>query len=140
MLYRFAAMTGLRASELASLTPASFDLAADTPTVTLEAACSKHRREDVLPLHPDLVARLRQWLTERERQPDGLRSVLAFDRSSDVKPERLFPGTWPDKAAEMFRIDLEAAGIGYATDAGIADFHSLRHTFISNARAVPSEV
>ena len=37
MLYRFATMTGLRAAELASLTPASFDLAADTPTVTLEA-------------------------------------------------------------------------------------------------------
>ena len=74
MLYRLAAMTGLRASELASLTPASFDLAADPPTVTLEAGYSKRRREDVLPLHPDLAARLRQWLSEREQQPDGQRS------------------------------------------------------------------
>lgn len=77
MLYRLAAMTGLRASELASLTPASFDLTADTPIVTLEAAYSKHRREDVLPLHPDLVARLRQWLSERDRQQDGPRHSLA---------------------------------------------------------------
>ncbi|MFM9961558.1 MAG: hypothetical protein ACKV2Q_10065 [Planctomycetaceae bacterium] len=38
MLYRLAAMTGLRVSEPASLTPTSFDLAADPPTVTLEAA------------------------------------------------------------------------------------------------------
>ena len=135
MLYRVAAMTGLRASELASLTPASFDLTADPPTITVDAACSKHRREDVLPLHLDLVLRLRQWLSECGRQSDDQRTVLAFDRAADVKPERLFPGTWPDKAAEMFRIDLEAAGIGYATDAGIADFHSLRHTFISNLAA-----
>ncbi len=35
MLYRVAAMTGLRASELARLTSASFDLAADVPTITL---------------------------------------------------------------------------------------------------------
>jgi len=34
MLYRVAMMTGLRASELASLTVASFDLTADPPTVT----------------------------------------------------------------------------------------------------------
>ena len=53
MLYRLATMTGLRAAELASLTPASFDLAADMPTVTLEAGYSKRRHEDVLPLHPD---------------------------------------------------------------------------------------
>ncbi|MBN1808600.1 MAG: tyrosine-type recombinase/integrase [Planctomycetes bacterium] len=33
----------------------------------------------------------------------------------------------------MMRADLEAAGVPYADGAGkIADFHSLRHTFISN--------
>ena len=135
MLYRLAAMTGLRANELASLTPASFDLAADTPSVTLAAGYSKRRREDVLPLHPDLAARLRQWLSGRERASDGESVILTLNRVAGAKSERLFPGTWPDKAAEMFRIDLEAAGIGYATDAGIADFHSLRHTFISNLAA-----
>ena len=135
MLYRVAAMTGLRASELASLTPASFDLAADVPTVTLEAAYSKHRRKDVLPLHPDLANRLRQWLTERERAQDDQRTVLAFDRAADAKPERLFPGTWSERAYKMLRNDLEAAGIAYVTEDGIADFHSLRHTFISNLAA-----
>ena len=135
MLYRVAAMTGLRASELASLTPASFDLAADVPTVTLEAAYSKHRREDVLPLHPDLANRLRQWLSEREQAQDGQRVTLSFDRATDAKPERLFPGTWSERAYKMLRNDLEAAGIAYVTDDGIADFHSLRHTFISNLAA-----
>ena len=135
MVYRLAAMTGLRANELASLTPASFDLAADTPIVTLEAGYSKRRREDVLPLHLNLAARLRQWLSEHERASDGESVILSMKRAAGVKPERLFPGTWPDKAAEMLRIDLEAAGVGYATEAGIADFHSLRHTFISNLAA-----
>ncbi len=32
----------------------------------------------------------------------------------------------------MLRTDLNSAGIPYVTDDGIADFHSLRHTFISN--------
>ncbi len=35
----------------------------------------------------------------------------------------------------MLRNDLEAAGIPYVTADGIADFHSLRHTFISNLAA-----
>ena len=55
-LYLTAVGTGLRAAELASLTPRSFKLDEVHPTVTVEAACSKHRREDVLPLHPDPVA------------------------------------------------------------------------------------
>src|SRR5262249_10348324 len=66
MLYRVAVMTGLRASELASLTPESFALTVETPTVTVQAGYSKHRREDVLPLHPDLVHRLRPWLAAKE--------------------------------------------------------------------------
>ena len=132
MLYRVATMTGIRANELASLTSGSFDLTADTPTVTIEAGYSKHRREDVLPIHPDLAARLRQWFTERERAQDDQRAVLSFNRVADAKSERLFPGTWPEKAAKMLRSDLGAAGITYLTDDGFADFHSLRHTFVSN--------
>jgi hypothetical protein len=61
MLYLTSVYTGLRASELASLTPESFALDA-RPTVTVAAAYSKRRREDAVPLHPDIVARLRPWL------------------------------------------------------------------------------
>ncbi len=132
MLYRIATLTGLRASELASLTSASFDLTNDPPIVTLEAAYSKHRREDVLPLHPDLVIRLRQWFTVRERLSGDSEVILSMDRGSSAKPERLFPGTWTEKAAKMLRADLEAARVQYETEEGFCDFHSLRHTFISN--------
>ena len=47
MLYRLAVETGLRAGELRSLKVASFDL--DHCTLTLEAAYSKHRRQDTIP-------------------------------------------------------------------------------------------
>jgi hypothetical protein len=114
---------------------ASFDLAADPPTVTLEAAYSKHRREDVLPLHPELVARLRQWFTERGEHRDDQRAVLKLADATDAKRERLWPGTWSERSVKMLRSDLDAAGIPCHTEAGFADFHSLRHTFVSNLAA-----
>jgi integrase len=40
-LYLTAAATGFRTSELASMTPESFDLDGDTPTATVQAACTK---------------------------------------------------------------------------------------------------
>ena len=52
MLYVLAAWTGLRKGEIGSLTRTSLRLDDNPPTVTVEAAYSKHRREDVLALHP----------------------------------------------------------------------------------------
>jgi hypothetical protein len=41
------------------------------------------------------------------------------------------PGWTP--GAKLLRVDLKAAGIPYAdTDGRVADFHSLRHTFLTN--------
>jgi site-specific recombinase XerD len=57
MLYRLAAETGLRSSELRSLTRASFHLG-DDPSVTIDAAYAKNRRQDTLPLKPDTAATL----------------------------------------------------------------------------------
>ncbi len=114
-LYRLAVESGLRAGELRSLTPASFDLAAEPPTVTVEAAYSKHRREDVLPLRPDTAAKLKAHLA----------------RKAPAAPAFALPK--PDYMVKMLRADLAAAGIAYRDDAGrVADFHSLRHTFVTN--------
>jgi integrase len=134
MVYRLALGTGLRASELRSLTPQSFDLDAELPTVTVAAAHSKRRRNDLLPLRADLAESTRAWLRE------------------DSRGGRLFP-TLPENTARMLRSDLKAARadwIAEATDAQerrrreesdflryrnaageVADFHSTRHTFIS---------
>ena len=93
-------------------------------------------RSHGLPLRFDLATRLHPYLAKCEQRVDDQRAILAFDRAADVKPERRFPETWAAKAATMLLADLEAAEIPYATDSGFADFHSLRHTFISNLVAV----
>jgi integrase len=113
-IYFLAYMTGLRKGELASLSPKSFNLDADTPIVTVEARHSKHRRKDVLPLHPELVAELRAWFT-------------------DLAPsDKLFPNLAGKNTAVMVKRDLERIGIPYRNDAGVADFHAAgRHTHIT---------
>lgn len=113
-LYTLSYMTGLRKGELASLTVSSFDLDATLPTVTIQAGASKHRRKDVLPLHPELVALLRDWLK-------GMK-----------KSQHPFPGLAGKKTWEMVKKDLERVGIAYRTEEGIADFHAAgRHTHIT---------
>jgi integrase len=112
-LYTLAAHTGFRASELASLTPGSFDFTA--PSVTVEAAYSKHRRKDVQPLRPDVAAILREYVRGRPASAP------------------LWPGNWPDDGAIMMRHDLARAGIPFLDGQGRAyDFHALRHQFISD--------
>jgi len=113
-IYILSYMTGLRRKELGSLTPRSFCLESMPPTLTLEAACSKHRRKDVLPLHPDLVVMLRDWL-----------QGMAAD-------EILFPKLANRRTWLMVKLDLERVGIPYENEEGIADFHAAgRHTHIT---------
>ena len=113
-IYRISYFTGLRRGEVGSLMPRSFDLDGTPPTVTVEAAFSKHRRKDVLPLHPTLVAELRDWLATKG---DG---------------ELLFPLLGKRRTWYMVKKDLERAGIPYETAEGIADFHAAgRHTHIT---------
>ncbi len=54
------------------------------------------------------------------------------ERKPDER-SKVFASFAPNKAAKMMRKDLEAAGITYRDEASrVADFHALRHTFISN--------
>ncbi len=113
-IYLLSYMTGFRRAELASLTPRSFKLSATPATVTVEAACSKHRRKDVMPLHPELVVILPSWL--KGMKPDA----------------KLFPLLDRKKTWLMVKKDLERVGIAYETDEGIADFHAAgRHSHIT---------
>ena len=133
MLYRLAAGSGLRANELRSLTPESFDLDSAPPTVTVAAGYSKRRRKDVQPIRRDLADNLREWLR------------------SKTSCERVFR-RMPDNTARMLRADLEAAReawinaargqereareksdfLRYINSAGeVFDFHAFRHTFVS---------
>ncbi|MFW6114359.1 MAG: tyrosine-type recombinase/integrase [bacterium] len=82
----------------------------------VEAAYSKHRQRDVLPLHLDLVPLIRKQV-----------SLLH-------NGDPLFPFLKDRKTTEMIKADLEAAGIPYQDADGLyADFHALRHSFITGA-------
>ena len=132
LLYHFAAESGLRVNELRTLKVSSFDF--DNNTVTVETAYSKHRQRDVLPLRPDTVNELKVFVSGK------LPTALVFNM--------------PDKPAKMLRADLaateikDAAGevilkaIPYTDGSGLRfDFHSLRHTFITNvASKAPTSV
>jgi integrase len=119
LLYLVAMGTGFRAGGLAVLTPAHFNLNEVMPTVTLPALANKSRKEKVQPL-PVLIAQT-------------LVPLLAV-RATD---ELLWPISWHERGAECLRIDLDAANIPYIVhEAGVAkhaDFHALRHSYITAA-------
>jgi len=109
VLYRVAVETGMRAGELRSLKVSSFDL--KNRIVTILAAYSKHRREDIIPLRPDTAAMLKTYFEGK------LPTAQAFQMPNK------------HRLAKVFYADLAEAGIPYMDDSGrYADFHALRHT------------
>ena len=80
----------------------------------VEAACSKHRKQDVLPLHFELVRLLTEWLPVLKEE------------------EYLFPKLEKKKTWLMVKKDLERVGIPYKTQEGVPDFHAAgRHSHIT---------
>jgi len=133
MLYRVAAGTGFRASELASLTPGSFALDGDPPTVTVAAAYSKRRRDDVQPIRPGLADLLRDWLHGRKRD----RPVFTVRRPAEaVRADLRRARAWwlrEGKTRQERRERRQATFLREYDDAGkVVDFHALRHTYITN--------
>ena len=134
MLYRVAVGTGFRKAELASLTPQSFNLNNEPPTITVRAGFSKHRREDTQPIRRDLADTLRVYLQDKavlkplfnltQRTYRLIRTDLANARAAFINDAG-------DNATE--RSEREKSGFcRYVDDAGrYADFHALRHTFIT---------
>ncbi len=108
-LYLLAVETGLRASELRSLTVSSFDL--NQCTVTVKTEDAKNNKESTLPLREETAVLLKNFLSGK------LPGTPAF-----VMPSKY-------NMANMLRADLEAAGIDHKDNGeGKIDFHSLRHT------------
>ena len=134
MVYRLALGTGFRAKELRSMTPASFDLDADQPTVTVMAAHSKRRRTDSQPIRRDLADLLRPWLDSRPqdellfaRLPKNTARMLRSDLRA-ARAEWIDDARNDEEKAEREKSDF----LAYENEAGeLFDFHATRHTYIS---------
>jgi len=134
-LYLTACATGFRVSELASMTPESFNLDGDTPTAMVEASCTKNRKEACQPLPLDVAKALGDYLAGK------------------AAGAIVWPGNWTLRGAKMIRRDLEEARetwlksfqdarqrkeaeqsdflVYQDAEGRYADFHALRHSFIT---------
>jgi len=116
LVYALAAGTGLRRQELRRLRWCDCDL--KQLSIRVPAASAKSRKEQTVPLRAQLADALRAF------RPAG---VTATDT---VIPSGMFPNM------NTLRADLKSAGIPYRDEEGrVADFHSLRVSFISGLAA-----
>lgn len=126
MLYLVAFATGYRAGELARLTPANFDLEAAVPSAALPGGHTKNKKAARQPLPPGLAAQLREYLSTK---PSG---------------RAVWPGPWKDRPVSVLTRDLAAAKVPYRLDTiegpRYADFHALRHSYLSALAAVGTGV
>jgi len=145
MIYTLAAWTGFRRGEIGSLTKRSFSLDSSPATVTVEACYSKRRREDTQVLHPDVVKRIKAWFETKKRLgpstvlfPISNRVPGGVNRRTSKMIERDLMAArdkWLDEAKtdEDLKERLESDFLCYCNhDDLYADFHSLRHLFITN--------
>ena len=111
LVYRLLLGTGLRSTELSLLTPNQINF--DRCLLRIEAAKTKNKKGDVLPMRPDLVQSIKAWVTEHAIQSH----------------ERIFH--FHDRLIrEAFYKDLETAGIERKNSDGRSiDVHALRKTF-----------
>lgn len=123
LVYRVAAYTGLRRSEIGRLRPEHVDLVRGE--INLPGEETKNRKTATLPVPPGLVDAWRAWLEDPWwRGPHG--RVEA--------PETAVLPPLPN--LKTFYRDLDRAGVERETSSGLVDFHSLRVTYITNlARA-----
>ena len=111
LIYRLLIGTGLRSTELSLLTPNQINY--EKNRLTIEAAKTKNKKADVLPMRPELVQAVKEWVQEHGIKPH----------------ERIF-GFDSDSIRRSFYRDLRLAGIErVGKDGRSVDVHSLRKTF-----------
>ncbi len=111
LIYLTAIYTGLRSNELRQMVWADLHLDAPRPFVMARASTTKNRKESAMPLHPELVAELRQeWNKGRKAAAPVFAMIVHMDGA--------------------FRKDLARAKIEPLDALGKKlDFHALRKTF-----------
>ena len=116
LIYIFAASTGLRAKEISCVTIAHLKLDGDRPSVRLDGAWTKNKKDGIQPITPMVANMIAGWV-----ESQGL--------SGD---DKLFPNL-PARASmsHWFLADLARAGIPHVLNGSRLNFHSLRKSFIS---------
>ena len=111
LVYNLLLGTGLRSTELSLLTPSQIDF--ERCRLRIEAAKTKNKKADVLPIRADLVQAVKEWVEEHGIQPHE--RIFRFDVYS---------------IRRAMCLDLKAAGIErVGSDGRSIDVHSLRKTF-----------
>lgn len=113
LVYWICVETGLRRSEVFSLTPSNLDFvtAPDDPCIVMRGQSTKNRRVANLPVTRTLA--------------DAIALV-----AKRLAPDAPLIGYPPGRTADMLRRDLKRAGLSTVDESGgVLDFHALRHTF-----------
>ena len=111
LIYQLLLGTGLRSTELSLLTPRQIDFV--HCRIKIEAAKTKNKKADILPLRPDLVQSLKNRM-----------------ETLGIKPHERFFQHDQKQILKVFYLDLKAADIDRkGSDGRCIDVHSLRKTF-----------
>ena len=111
LIYQLLLGTGLRSTELSLLTPRQIDFV--HCRIKIEAAKTKNKKADILPLRPDLVQSLKERM-----------------ETLGIKPHERFFQHNQKQILKVFYSDLQTAGIErMGSDGRSVDVHSLRKTF-----------
>ena len=134
LLYMLALGSGLRLSEIRSLSRQSFRFDGDTPLVVVRACYSKRRREDAQPIREDLAAQLLPFIESLEDQeqpwpclPESMAPLLRADLLA-ARSNWIAAATSESARAEREKTDFLAVE---DSEGRVLDFHALRHTFIT---------
>lgn len=131
LLYRFAAETGLRASEIRALRVSDFDLA--QKTVSLDGRYAKNRKCALVHLRSDTVTILENVFQSKAPQDQAFKMphpctvVRMFRKDLAAARERWLEEVRNDPKKLSQR--MESHFLDCDKDEGTVDFHSLRHAF-----------
>ena len=148
LLYRTAIETGLRSSELRSLTRGRLFFNSDPPYITCKAGSTKNRKDARQYIRGDLAANLKAHIaTKAPKAPvfnlphesnlaRMLRDDLALARTQWLTEAVNDPQEYSNRQKSDFLVDSNHEG-------EVIDFHSLRHTcgaWLATTGAHPKEV
>jgi len=127
LIYKTLVLTGLRKSELASLTVGQLHLEVAYPFADLAPEDEKNREGSRIPLRRDLADELSAWISDKATIGAG--SIAGAERRDGIMSNKLLFNV-PAGLLRILDRDLAAAGIPKRDERGrTVDVHAMRHSF-----------